>query len=116
MKIFTLEEAKKLLPIVKTIVTETVEKYALLKELTILSETQSKKGLTKKISALKDEINEVIGHIKILGVELKGLEPGLVDFPSERDGKIIYLCWQVGEESITHWHDVESGFAGRQRL
>jgi len=47
---------------------------------------------------------------------LKDLDQGLVDFPSYRDGKLIYLCWKRGESRIEFWHDLESGIAGRQPL
>lgn len=57
-----------------------------------------------------------IGSIEDRGLRVNGIEPFLVDFPSMRDGREIYLCWQEGEEEITHWHDVDAGFAGRQPL
>lgn len=48
--------------------------------------------------------------------EVKGLHPLLVDFYSMRDGREVYLCWKEDEEAITHWHDLESGFAGREPI
>lgn len=48
--------------------------------------------------------------------EVKGLHPLLVDFYSLRDGREVYLCWKEDEENITHWHDLDAGFAGRQVL
>ena len=50
------------------------------------------------------------------GVILRDAESGLLDFPSERDGKIVYLCWRFGEDAIGFWHDPETGFAGRKPL
>lgn len=50
------------------------------------------------------------------GCELKDLDAGLVDFPHHRDGQIVFLCWKRGEARIEYWHDLESGFAGRQPL
>lgn len=50
------------------------------------------------------------------GILLKDAERGLVDFPSVRDGRPILLCWQMGEPSVDHWHEVSSGFAGRRRF
>ena len=44
------------------------------------------------------------------------METGLIDFPAERDGRVIYLCWKRGEPRVEHWHEVEDGFAGRQTL
>lgn len=57
-----------------------------------------------------------IGELTRLGVEVKGLDQGLLDFPSERDGRAVYLCWKLDEPDITHWHDLTSGFAGRKPL
>ncbi len=51
-----------------------------------------------------------------LGVVLRDPETGLVDFPSERDGRPVFLCWQLGEGRVAHWHDPEAGFAGRRPL
>jgi hypothetical protein len=47
---------------------------------------------------------------------LRDPETGLVDFPGERDGRRVYLCWRLGEDRVSHWHDLESGFAGRMPL
>ncbi|MGH7488523.1 MAG: DUF2203 domain-containing protein [bacterium] len=51
-----------------------------------------------------------------MGCELKGVDEGLIDFPSEREGQTVYLCWKLGEERIEWWHELDTGFAGRQRL
>ncbi len=51
-----------------------------------------------------------------MGCELKDLNTGLVDFPSYRDGQLVYLCWKQGEPSIQFWHALDAGFAGRQPL
>ena len=50
------------------------------------------------------------------GIELKDLSTGLVDFPAMREGRVVYLCWRLGELQIAFWHDIETGFAGRQPL
>ncbi len=57
-------------------------------------------------------IREIAGH----GVELKDIDRGLVDFPSLREGRVVYLCWLLGEERVGWWHEVEAGIAGRQPL
>lgn len=51
-----------------------------------------------------------------IGCELKDLDLGLVDFPSYRDGTLVYLCWKRGEPRIEYWHPIESGYSGRQPL
>lgn len=57
-----------------------------------------------------------VRRIHALGGVLKDINQGLVDFPSLRDGREVFLCWKHGEESISFWHDTESGFAGRKPL
>ena len=61
-------------------------------------------------------LNELGAEIKKIGCELKGIEEGLIDFPSEREGRTVYLCWKLGEDTITHWHELDTGFGGRQAL
>jgi hypothetical protein len=62
------------------------------------------------------ELDRAFRQMDELGVELKGIENGLLDFPSIRDGRIVYLCWRQGEETIAYWHDLNAGFAGRELL
>ena len=50
------------------------------------------------------------------GIEIKDPATGLIDFPSLRDGRVVYLCWRMDEENITHWHETNAGFSGRQPL
>ena len=64
----------------------------------------------------EDRIDELAYSIFERGIIVRSLEQGLVDFPSMRDGREVHLCWLTGEPSITHWHEVDGGFAGRQSL
>ena len=57
-----------------------------------------------------------LARIEEWGIVVRDLDQGLCDFPSEREGRVVYLCWLVGEERIAWWHDVHAGFAGRQPL
>ena len=57
-----------------------------------------------------------IGEIQALGVLVKDLDTGLVDFPATRDGEDILLCWRLGEDEVAYWHSLEDGYAGRQPL
>jgi hypothetical protein len=66
--------------------------------------------------ALIEELDGLVREIEETGAHLKDVELGLVDFPAERDGEIVYLCWQSGEPEVAFWHRVEDGFAGRQPL
>jgi hypothetical protein len=63
-----------------------------------------------------EELDASIGAIEQMGVTLKDVELGLVDFPAMRDGEAIYLCWQFGEDRIRFWHRRSEGFAGRRPL
>ena len=62
------------------------------------------------------ELWRIAQEILGLGVEIKDLDQWLIDFPSQRDGRVVYLCWRRGEENIEWWHDMDAGFAGRQPL
>jgi hypothetical protein len=62
------------------------------------------------------ELRDGLIELQELGVVLRDLERGLVDFPALRDGDEIYLCWEEGEEEIRYWHEPETGFAGRKPL
>lgn len=61
-----------------------------------------------------EELDAVVHEIQDTGAHLKDIQFGLIDFPSERDGEIVYLCWQFGEPEVAFWHGLEDGFAGRR--
>jgi hypothetical protein len=61
-------------------------------------------------------IQSVISSLQALNIVVKDVNTGLIDFPAERDGQLVLLCWQYDEPSVQFWHDVDSGFAGRQRI
>ncbi|HJZ67105.1 MAG TPA: DUF2203 domain-containing protein, partial [Blastocatellia bacterium] len=60
--------------------------------------------------------SEAVQEIEYLGVHVKDFRSGLVDFPYDRNGRIVYLCWKPDEEEIGWWHETDAGFAGRQPL
>lgn len=61
-------------------------------------------------------IQRNVHALQELGLEVKDINQGLVDFPAQREGRGIYLCWRYDEPRITHWHELDAGFAGRQPL
>ena len=63
-----------------------------------------------------EELEAVVGEIEETGAVLKDVQLGLIDFPAERDGEVVYLCWQFGEPEVAFWHGIEDGFAGRRPL
>lgn len=125
MKIFTLQEANALLPSVRIIVGRIQRAHrgvvGYRDEAIKASEAaeQGGGGVTDGVayaSALT-ELAFQIGDLEALGVQLKDFERGLVDFPSLRDGRVVLLCWQMGEgDELEWWHDVDAGFAGRTPL
>jgi len=65
---------------------------------------------------LVEELDAVVREIEESGAHLKDIQLGLVDFPAEMDGEVVYLCWQFGEPEVAFWHGIEDGFAGRRAL
>jgi hypothetical protein len=66
----------------------------------------------KTFQRVKDAMDEIAA----MGVQVKDLDIGLLDFPCEVDGQVVLLCWKLGEKAITHWHGVSEGFAGRKLI
>jgi hypothetical protein len=61
-------------------------------------------------------VRSLLGELQNRGLVVRDIDRGLVDFPAIIDGEEAYLCWQAGEERVAFWHDLDSGFAGRQPL
>jgi hypothetical protein len=127
LRLFTLEEAQSMLPLVKSIVRGILEDYALLQpKAEALRELERQGGdpeararrqpLLQEVQELSVRVNEALAELDALGVEFKGYEQGLVDFPARRYEEIVYLCWRHDEERIAYWHALEAGYAGRQEL
>ncbi len=124
---FTVEEANALLPDLRMVLIafragrrQIIEDRT---ELAGLGELPKLNGQTARASELAERIaNEVhairegLEGLTALGVEVKDLDSGLVDFPHWREGRVVYLCWRLGEERIAFWHDIDAGFRGRQPL
>ncbi len=71
---------------------------------------------TGDLLMLMNRVGDLVEQIQETGVLVKDLDRGLLDFPAEREGRVVFLCWQYGEETIHFWHDIDAGFAGRQPL
>jgi hypothetical protein len=63
-----------------------------------------------------DKLDYLLHQINDMGIEVKDLTIGLIDFPALYEDRVVYLCWKVGEESVQFWHELESGFSGRKRI
>jgi hypothetical protein len=84
-----------------------------------LSEVAPSNGGGAPAKLVGEAFRDVRGRLVELqaaGIVLRDLDRGLVDFPAVRDGREVYLCWELGEDRVAHWHELESGFAGRQPL
>jgi hypothetical protein len=62
------------------------------------------------------EVRRMLGTLEEAGIVVRDIDRGLIDFPAIRDGREVYLCWELGEDAIEHWHDLEAGYAGRQPI
>jgi hypothetical protein len=127
-KLFTLEEAERTLPLVRRVVQDLTVDYpawrAAVGRFEILTggaraewgETPELVAAREEVAAHAERINRYLQELDTIGCVLKGFEVGLVDFYSLREDRPIFLCWKLGEERITHWHETDSGFAGRQPI
>ncbi|MEK6963549.1 MAG: DUF2203 domain-containing protein [Nanoarchaeota archaeon] len=70
----------------------------------------------EQLHELTEDFYGVMEQIETMGVEVKDLEQGLIDFPGQFEGREIYLCWKLGEDRIRHWHELDTGFDARQEI
>jgi len=130
-KTFTLSEAQTLLPVVEALLkkAQAAGKRAALIEAEMQELTQRiflSGGMRVNVAATArrraerdkalQEGRDTLAELEEIGVQVKDLEQGLLDFPSVMDGKTVLLCWKLGEKEIGFWHSVEDGFAGRKPL
>ena len=125
MKIFTVAEANALLPVVQRILAKVQRAHKRIYSYRAAAK-EAAEGAEKGgggfvqgplYAAFLVELTAQTNRLEELGVQLKDFDRGLVDFPSLRDGRVVLLCWQIGEgDEVEWWHDVEEGFAGRTPL
>jgi hypothetical protein len=77
---------------------------------------QEPSELEEQLQREAEAVARAVDELQELGVLVKDLDRGLVDFPALRDGEEVLLCWQVGEDEVAYWHGLEEGFAGRKPL
>ncbi len=125
IKLFTVEEANALLPSVRKIVSRIqrshkgVSRYRDVAKKAAEGAEHGGGGIEQGVhyASVLSELTLALADLESLGVQLKDFERGLVDFPSLRDGRMVLLCWQMGEgDEVEWWHDVDAGFAGRTPL
>jgi hypothetical protein len=126
-KLFTIDDANRMLPLVRRIVEDLVRDHERWQdkvnqfEIATVSSTpdhpdEMAQLLQEEALRIAKDIEGYVKELADLGVECKGLDTGLVDFPGEIDSRPIYYCWKLGEPSVQYWHGVNAGFAGRQPL
>jgi hypothetical protein len=126
-RLFTVEQANRTLPLVKRIVRDIVDAYGrwqrVLREFEVATAgsradnpSPRAEELQLEAQALASDIQSCITELRELGIDFKGFDMGLIDFPSEMDGREVCLCWKLGEEDVRYWHEVDAGYAGRQPL
>ena len=125
MKLFTVEEANALLPAARQIVLrikrsrQRLSRLSSQAKLAAENAEQGGGGMADGMlyATLLTGFTAEMAELDSLGVQLKDFDRGLIDFPSLRDGRVVLLCWQLGEgDELEWWHDVDAGFAGRTPL
>ena len=117
-KYFTFAEASRALPYIQRVADDIAMHYQRAVEVRQIIEQagphETLDELRNEYEQLMDQLNDLIDELRLVGVDLKDFERGLIDFPAWHDGREILLCWQRGEPAIIAWHELEAGFAGRQ--
>jgi hypothetical protein len=126
---FTLDEAQSLLPVLESLLRTAISAKKVLDEVdaeqqalqhriylnggTFLNVVPLARRKAERAKA-EQRAKDAIAEIDSIGVQVKDLDIGLLDFPCQVEGQTILLCWKLGEKSITHWHGTQEGFAGRK--
>lgn len=130
MRLYTVEEAQEALPEIIPVLERVREAYVELRALQARLATDVRgasgdghllanpwhEGGRNRMEELNRQLQRAAAELDRRGVELKDPAKGLIDFFHEHDGRVVYLCFQLGEPRIEHWHELQAGFAGRQPL
>jgi hypothetical protein len=131
MKTFTLDEAQSLLPVLESLLKRAIEGKQAAEEVEGALSDLARRiylsgGMRVDVGSVAKQRAEMEGHLQrvresiaeidAIGVQVKDMEAGLLDFPCRLDDQVVLLCWRMGEAAIEHWHTVEAGFQGRQPL
>ena len=121
-RIFSLEEANRTLPLVRRIIRDLVDGHHKISELYAEAHRLQEAGRKVKAEEIHGQIqnhlaivDDFLEELQKIGCDFKDPFQGLVDFPARLDGgRLVYLCWKMGESEIRYWHDLHAGFAGRK--
>lgn len=129
MKTFTLEEAQSLLPLLESLLKRALDGKSAAqeveKQLAELGRRIYLSGgmrvnvaeagrLRTEMEGHLQRVRESVAEIDAIGVQVKDVDSGLLDFPCKVDDQVVLLCWRMGETAIEHWHTMEDGFKGRR--
>src|SRR5579863_2296978 len=129
MKTFTLDEAQSLLPVLEALLKRAIDGKRAAEDVESQLSELSRRiylsgGLRVNLAEVAQQRSDMESHLELvresiaeidsIGVQVKDLDSGLLDFPFRLDEEIVLLCWRLGESSIEHWHTLESGYQGRQ--
>jgi hypothetical protein len=129
MKTFTIDEAQSLLPVLESLLKRAIEGKRAAQEVEERLGEVGRRiylsgGMRVDVAAISKERAEMEGHLQrvresvseidSIGVQVKDMDTGLLDFPCKVDDAVVLLCWRMGETAIEHWHTVEDGFKGRK--
>ncbi len=128
MKLFTVDEAQRTLPLLRRIVRDLIQEYARWRTAVgryelLAAGVRAEWGETPELVSAREAVtdsaqvvNDYLRELDQIGCVFKGFESGLVDFYSLREDRLVFLCWSLGEERIAFWHEVDAGYAGRQPI
>jgi hypothetical protein len=131
MKTFTLEEAQSLLPVLESLLKRAIESKRASQEVEGQIAELGRRiylsgGMRVDVAAVAKQraemeehlqrVRESISEIDSIGVQVKDMDAGLLDFPCKLDDQVVLLCWRMGESTIEHWHTIDDGFKGRKPL
>jgi len=126
-RLFTVNEANALLPALRPLVESILENIRRLRSRSeaviraknldpdaanLMDQLEEDKDIAKLVAEVKNWVEQINSY----GCVCKGAEQGLIDFPCLLGHEIVFLCWQIGEPNVGHWHRIEDGFAGRRPL
>ena len=126
-RLFTVDEANELLPALRPLVEQILENIRRLKSASesvirkeqldpeapdLMNRLREDGEITRLVAQVKQWVEAINGY----GCICKGVEHGLIDFPCMLGSEVVFLCWQLGEPTVNHWHRIEDGFAGRKAL
>lgn len=122
-KHFTVEEARALLPELRRIFKDAHRRRDTVQKTDAelgqeLKQSGTDVGGEKVSGLLMDmlQLNAQLRRVQEMGIQIKDFDRGLIDFPHLRDGREVFLCWELEEDDIEFWHDIDMGYGGRERL